>query len=485
MKTRSVLVLAVIWAATSPPGLASTTRKAQAILLNPTTLSIAGPAGGPNPAPSTLTVQNSGTGKLNWSATTSDPWLTVNPTAGTLHASESIGLSVSVDLTTAGAGTRTATITVSDPGASNSPQTCAVTVLVSSGARIGLSPASVSMTAPLGGPDPPGQSVAIQNTGGGSLAWSATFSPSWLSGSVSSGTLAAGASQTLTLSASVSGLTAGSYSGSMTVTSAGASNSPQSMSVTLAISQAPVISLDSTSLTFDAPLGGANPAAQSLVLRNAGGGTLAWSASTAAGWLFVNPASGSLSPGSMSTLSVSVNTASLAAGTYMGSLSFAAPGASNTPQAVSVVLNVNSLPKIGINPNTVSFSVASDTGQSSPSAVAVTNTGSGTLVWTASTSAPWLNSSPAGGSLPALVSEPLFLSVSPAGMAPGHYTATVQVQDANATNSSQTVAVDLVVAESSLPVHAPAGQCGLLGLEALLPWLYLNHRRRLLGGTPP
>jgi hypothetical protein len=52
-------------------------------------------------------------------------------------------------------------------------------------------------------------------------------------------------------------------------------------------------------------------------------------------------------------------------------------------------------------------------------------------------------------------------------MPPGNYTTTVQVEDPNAINSPQTVAIDLTVTASSLPTSAPAGQCGLLGLEAL------------------
>ena len=72
---------------------------------------------------------------------------------------------------------------------------------------------------------------------------------------------------------------------------------------------------------------------------------------------------------------------------------------------------------------------------------------------------------------------PFFLSVNAAGMGPGHYTATVEVADPAAANSPQTIAVDLTVTNSTLPTHAPAGQCGLLGLELLLVFL-LRFRNR-------
>jgi hypothetical protein len=177
---------------------------------------------------------------------------------------------------------------------------------------------------------------------------------------------------------------------------------------------------------------------------------------------------------------VTVNTSGLSEGTYLAAVHVAATGASNTPQTVGVTLNVNALPKIGANPKTLTFAVASDTGSSSPSAVSVSNTGSGTLSWSASGAAPWLTLSPASGSLGALASEPMLLTIQAAGMAPGQYTTTLQVSDPSAINSPQTVAVELTVTDSGLPTNAPAGQCGLLGLELLLvPFLC---RRR--GGRP-
>lgn len=481
MNMRSIALLVLISTALSAGALASPPRRAQTIRLTPTSLTIEGPEGGPNPAPATLTVQNSGNGRLKWKVASSDPWLTVNPKSGDLRESESTDLAVSVNLTALTPGTHTASLTFTDPAATNSPQVCPVTVLVNAVPRLGVSPASLTMSAPEGGPNPPGQNVTVQNTGGGSLSWSASFSAPWLSGSPNSGTLGAGASQTIALSADVSGLAAGTHAGTLTVTAPGVSNSPQSVSVTLTVSQAPLIALSPANLSFDAPQGGANPAPQPLQIRNAGGGTLTWSASTPAAWLFVNPPSGTLPGGSSAALSVTVNTAGLLEGTYLGEFTFSAAGAANSPQRIPVVLNVNNVPKIGINPKTVSFVVATDAAQSSSSAVSVTNAGSGTLTWTATSAATWLNCSPNGGSLAALVSEPLFLSVNAAGMAPGHYTATVEAADPAAANSPQTVAVDLTVTESSLPTHAPAGQCGLLGLEMLLLFLL---RLRYRGGAP-
>lgn len=458
------------------------------ITLTPSTLTFDAPEGGAAPAPQTLTVQNTGDGRLKWTASSNAAWLTVGQLSGGLNKNESIGLSVTANQAGLAAGTYNGTITISDPAASNNPKTCTVTLHVNATPSIGVNPTSLSWTAPQNGPNPAGKPVTIQNTGTGTLAWSAGFNVPWLSASATSGNLTAGASQTVTLSVDVLSLAPGPYSGTMTITAPGAPNSPQTVTVSLTVSAAPVIGLSPTTLTFDAPQGGANPSPKPITLSNDGGGTLAWTGTTDAAWLSVSPTSGSLAGGASQPLSVTVNTSGLTEGTYLAAVHIAATGATNTPAAVAVTLNINALPKIGINPAALSFTAAIDEGQSPPAGVSVTNTGSGTLVWSASGGASWLNISPGAGSLAALASQPMFLSVNAAGMTPGHYTTEVQVSDPGAINSPQTIAIDLTVTDSDLPTHAPVGQCGLLGLEALLALSVAEGVRLLLrkwkGGPP-
>ena len=101
----------------------------------------------------------------------------------------------------------------------------------------------------------------------------------------------------------------------------------------------PTIALNPTSLDFSTTAG-TNPANQNIALSNSGSETLNWTAtanSTSPAWLSVSPPSGA----GNATLTVSVNTAGLAAGTYMESITVAANGAANTPQTVNVTLAVN------------------------------------------------------------------------------------------------------------------------------------------------
>ena len=69
------------------------------------------------------------------------------------------------------------------------------------------------------------QNFTVQNTGGGTLSYTISDNRSWLSCTPSSGS-STGEQDSITVNYSTSGLVAGSYSGTITVTDANATNSP-------------------------------------------------------------------------------------------------------------------------------------------------------------------------------------------------------------------------------------------------------------------
>ena len=190
--------------------------------------------------------------------------------------------------------------------------TDAIAVMAAAQATLAVAPGTLQFAYMTGDAAPAAQSIQITNSGTGTLSWSATAStasgPTWLSVSPASGT----APSTLSVSISPAGLSAGTYTGSIQITSGGASNSPVSIGVTLTVTSAPPsLAIAPQALTFQYAYGGAIPVAQDVAITNAGGGTLAWMASTSAYWLVVSATSGS----APATLAVSVNPANLAAGT--------------------------------------------------------------------------------------------------------------------------------------------------------------------------
>jgi Zn-dependent metalloprotease len=101
-------------------------------------------------------------------------------------------------------------------------------------------------------------------------------------------------------------------------------------------STTPTISTNPTSMSFSGPPGGANPASQTLAITNSGGGTLTWTASSSQTWLTLSATSGT----GPSSVTVSVNTAGMAAGTYNATITITATGATNSPYTVPVTLNI-------------------------------------------------------------------------------------------------------------------------------------------------
>ena len=212
------------------------TAVAPTIGLSTNSLSFTAVAGGSAPATKNFTISNSGNANLNWQATVSPN------TAGCALSSYSntiitggpgsvITVSVPNPVT---AGTRDCTITISDPTASNNPQTVVVSYNVTSGAGT----ATIAFTLNYGSygylytnsvNTPHSLPFTIRNTGTAPLTWSASSNnPSVCSPAQSSGgPISVGGSQVVNMN--LGALSMGYYSCLITVFgSAPVSNSPQS-----------------------------------------------------------------------------------------------------------------------------------------------------------------------------------------------------------------------------------------------------------------
>ena len=148
---------------------------------------------------------------------------------------------------------------------------------------LSVSPSSLIFTAVAGGSDPPPASLTINNTGIGTLSFTATATstPSgWLSISPSSGGPVPPAATTQ-VSATVGTLAAGSYSGNITITAAGAQGSPATVPVTFSVSSPtpPPSGSDWPTYGHD-PQRSGNAAGESLISKSSVGNlALQWSAS--------------------------------------------------------------------------------------------------------------------------------------------------------------------------------------------------------------
>ena len=201
------------------------------------------------------------------------------------------------------------------------------------------------------------------------------------------------------------------------------------------------LAITPTSLQYAYTAGGALPSAQSFTITDSGSGTLAWTATASATWLSLSAASGT----APSTVAVSVAPALLSAGTYNGTVTIAATGASNSPITIAVTLVVTAAQVapavLVVAPQTLSFQYAVGGTVPASQSVSISNGGGGTLSWVASSSAYWATFSAASGAVPGALS----VSVIAGNLAAGTYTATVTIAAADGSVSPVSVAVTLVV----------------------------------------
>ena len=102
--------------------------------------------------------------------------------------------------------------------------------------------------------------------------------------------------------------------------------SPQSQTIPVILTvqgtQPAGLSLDTNSMSFSAAAGGADQTATAKVIS--GSGTVSFTAAAAtndgAAWLSVTPANGTAAPASPGSLAITVHPASLAAGSYQGTV---------------------------------------------------------------------------------------------------------------------------------------------------------------------
>ncbi|MFN7919857.1 MAG: hypothetical protein U0Q16_07150 [Bryobacteraceae bacterium] len=383
--------------------------------VSPATLTFTALQGGANPAAQSVAIANLGNGSLGWTATSNQTWLTASPSNGTAPSNVSVGVS------TAGlaAGTYNGTVTVTAPGAPNSPKTIAVTLNVAA-----VSPASLTFNGAGT------QTVTVT----GLTGWTATSSQPWLTITPSA--------NSFTATASTNGLAGGTYTATITV-------GPLTIPVTLNV---PAVS--PSSLTFN------GAGTQTVTVT----GLTNWTATSDQPWLTITP--------SANSFTATASTTGLAGGTYSATITvgpLTIPVTLNVPsvspssltfngagtQAVTVTglsnwTATSNQPWLTITPSANSLTAtASTTGLAggtytatitvgpltipvtlnvaavSPASLTFNGAGTQTVTvtglsnWTATSTQPWLTITPSTNSFTATAST--------TGLAGGTYTATITV----------------------------------------------------------
>ncbi len=218
--------------------------------ISPSSLIFSITQGQGNPAAQIVTIANAGGSTLYWQenpASSNVSWLNVAPASGTLLAEQTTQLTIntaSARLAPGTYSTQIAVMAIDSSGAvvQGSPQIFSVTLTVFQPCSMQVTPLSLSFSASLLQPDPPGQSITLKETGHCiNPSWRAsiavdTGSQSWLRLSAISGNQT---STTITAYVNAQDILPATHTGHITFTvvdaSGAAQGSPQVVTVTLTV----------------------------------------------------------------------------------------------------------------------------------------------------------------------------------------------------------------------------------------------------------
>lgn len=326
-----------------------------------------------------------------------------------------------------------------------------VAVTVGTDPVITFTPASASFGSSAGGGNPPAQTVTVSNGGGGTLSglaagaisYTAGQPSGWLTAAFEGGTTAPAP---LTLRATTGSLAEGTYTAAVPISSTAPGAASKNLAVTFNIGSAIALGATPANVSFTAPAGSGNPAAQTVNVFSVNGtaipgltlGAVEYAGGQPTGWL--NPSlSAATTP---ATLMLPVNVGSLPSGTYTANVPISAPTATNSPLKVGVTLTVPA-PLIALSATSRTFTATQSVGTAAGQTVAITNGGRGNLTGLQATVSyaggptNWLNVNLSGTTAPAT------LTLTPVAntIARGTYSATVQISAAGVGNSPQNVGV--------------------------------------------
>ncbi len=161
-------------------------------------LTAMGVVGGPfSPDAITYTLTNSGESALTWTATTSQDWVELSNTNGTLDtgASTTVTISVGASASLLGHGSYSEAVNFVNTTSGNGDACRYVSLAISSLGQLGVTPdTELSASGFMGGPFSPSSIVyTLTNSGGAALNWTASTDQGWVSLSSKGGSLESGA----------------------------------------------------------------------------------------------------------------------------------------------------------------------------------------------------------------------------------------------------------------------------------------------------
>jgi hypothetical protein len=283
-----------------------------------TNIAAAGNQGGPF-APSSFQYQlSANTGSVNYSIAGIPNWLTASSTSGTVSAPTTVTFTVNANANSLAAGTygpTTITFTNSDTGQGTTSVNATLSV---NPPALQVTPTTnIAVSGTQGGPFSPSAFSYTLSVASGSVNYSISNVPNWLTPSSTSGTASSsGTTVTFTVNSNANSLTPNTYVNSISFNNTTNGQGNTTRVATLTVNAPPVLQVTpATNMVASGIQGGPFSPSSFQYQLSASTGSVNYSISGLPNWLTASPASGNLSS-SGTTVMFTVNANSLAAGTY-------------------------------------------------------------------------------------------------------------------------------------------------------------------------
>jgi len=416
------------------------------IAVSPAELDLSCPRGGPSPTPVVLSVRNCLLGSLNWQVTADCNWLNLSPICGQ-STGEIDEVILTIDANDLAPNMYRCILTVFDPNAVNTPKCVPISLDVRP-PRIVVDVNQLDFACAYKGPGPDPQIIAISNDDLGILNWRISKDCPWLEVLPVAGS-SAGERQEVLVAVDANRLDPGAYTCSLAISDPNAGNTPQQVTVNLAV-RIPRIAVEPNHLHFASGSRGPTPEPQTFSIWNSDLGTLDWNITEDCNWLEVRPISGS-SSGEPNQVVVTVDANGMDWRQYTCELLISDPNASNTPQYLAVSLDVRR-PVIALDPVAFDFYCPGSDANCQSQTLSIWNQEVGQLDWEMTADCNWLSIDANHGSS---TGNPEGVSITPnmSGLNVGTYDCTLTITDLDANNNPRIVPVSLHVLGDT--VHVP------------------------------
>jgi hypothetical protein len=339
-----------------------------ALTASASAMSFSAQAGGASPATQSLVIGANPASAVAFTASGDQPWINLSAASGTTSSAIQVGANVSG----LAAGNYSGHVIVSAAGVTNSPMSIAVALTVTAPQTHALTaaPSALAFSAVAGAAAPATQSLTIGENPAGAVAFTVSADQAWMTLSAASGTT----SSAIQVGANTSGLAAGNYTGHVIVSAAGVTNSPMSVTVTLAVTAAPtnLLSVSPTSVAFG-NINVGNNNTKTVTVTNSGTASVTISSVAVVGaGLSANGIATPMTLTAGQTTVLSVVFAPTAVGTVNGTVSVNS-NATNSPGVISAT-GAGVQPQLSASPATLNFGSVV-TGSSASQTITLSNAG--------------------------------------------------------------------------------------------------------------